>query len=156
MDWRIRCVIAVMQQQLAQPLRLETLASRVNLSPSRLSHLFRKEVGVPPLRYLHDLRLDCALMLLYDSTLSIKEVMAAVGFNDPSHFARDFARRHDASPSEFRERARSGDSGFGEPCARSSSTIGQETVISANDPFLAAPRSPSIVEWWRDQRAKGA
>jgi len=64
MDWRVRCAIAVMQQNLAQPLTLSSLAGRVNLSPSRFSHLFRQETGVSPARYLHDLRLDSALMLL--------------------------------------------------------------------------------------------
>src|SRR2546422_11337894 len=95
MDWRIRHTIAAMQREIAHPLQLSTLARRVNLSPSRFSHLFRKETGQPPARYLHELRLDSALMLLYDSTLSIKEVMAAVGLNDPSHFTRDFSERND-------------------------------------------------------------
>jgi AraC-like DNA-binding protein len=42
-----------------------------------------------------------------ESSLSIKEIMARVGFSDPSHFTRDFSRRHGASPRKIRARARS-------------------------------------------------
>jgi len=36
----------------------------------------------------------------------VKEVMALVGYSDPSHFSRDFKRRQGMAPSELRERAR--------------------------------------------------
>jgi transcriptional regulator GlxA family with amidase domain len=156
MDWRIRQTVACMQRDLAMPLRLPTLARRVNLSPSRFSHLFRKETGQSPARYLHELRLDSALMLLYDSTLSIKEVMAAVGFNDPSHFTKDFSRRHGVSPREFRDRSRGGSECPEIIVTQSSSTYGQETAATANNPLRRAVRLAAMFETWRDQRAKGA
>jgi transcriptional regulator GlxA family with amidase domain len=155
MDWRICRTLAIMQKEIARPLRLTTLAKQANLSPSRFSHLFRKDTGQSPARYLHDLRLDCALMLLYDSTMSIKEVMAAVGFNDPSHFARDFSERHSVSPTEFRTRAQACDE---ETIVATwlSSKNGQQTGTSANEPDDAASSRRSILEVWRDERAKGA
>jgi AraC family transcriptional regulator of arabinose operon len=112
MDWRICHAVAVMQRDLALPLPLSALAGRVNLSQSRFSHLFRKETGESPAHYLRDLRLDHALILLLGSALSVKQIMAAVGFNDPSHFTRDFSHRHGTSPSEFRAVARAGDRGL--------------------------------------------
>jgi AraC family transcriptional regulator of arabinose operon len=155
MDWRICRTLAAIQKDIARPLRLTTLAKQVNLSPSRFSHLFRKDTGQSPARYLHDLRLDCALMLLYDSTMSIKEVMAAVGFNDPSHFTRDFSERHSVSPTEFRARAQTCDE---ETIVATwlSSKNGQQTAASANDPMLPWSQPRSILEIWRDERAKGA
>jgi transcriptional regulator GlxA family with amidase domain len=155
MDWRICRTLATMQREIARPLRLTALAKQVNLSPSRFAHLFRRETGQSPARYLHDLRVDCALMLLYDSTLSIKEVMALVGFNDPSHFTRDFAERHSVTPTEFRMRAKERDDQMLRD-AWLSSRIGQEIAKSANDPLRRAWHTASIVEAWRDERAKGA
>ena len=145
MDWRIRRTLTVMNREIAMPLRIATLAGRVNLSPSRFSHLFRRDTGHSPARYLHDLRLDCALTLLQGSTLSVKEIMAAVGCNDPSHFARDFSLRHGVSPSVFRAQAQP-----------SSSRNGQQTADSANDPLLGSGPDPFIFEIERDERAKGA
>jgi transcriptional regulator GlxA family with amidase domain len=155
MDWRICRTLALMQKDIAHPLRLTTLAKQVNLSPSRFSHLFRKDTGQSPARYLRDLRLDCALMLLYDSTMSIKEVMVAVGFSDPSHFTRDFSERHSVSPTEFRNRAQGCDDQT-LVATWLSSRNGQQTVTSANDPDRPASQPRSILEIWRDERAKGA
>ncbi len=106
MDWRICRTLRYMQQNIAEPLHVNSLAKYVNLSSSRFSHLFRQETGQTPARYLHDLRLDRALLLLQDTALSIKEVRAAVGVNDPSHFTRDFTERHNLPPSEIRTRER--------------------------------------------------
>jgi transcriptional regulator GlxA family with amidase domain len=107
MDWRIRIVVDLMKSELDRPLAVSALARSVNLSPSRFTHLFRHELGCGPAHYLRELRLDRARHLIEESTLSIKEIMASVGINDPSHFTRDFTRRHGASPRRFRARARS-------------------------------------------------
>ena len=64
--------------------------------------LFIAQTGFPPVRYLQRLRLRRARLLLEGTLLSVKEVMALVGYNDASHFSRDFRRQHGASPTEFR------------------------------------------------------
>jgi AraC family transcriptional regulator of arabinose operon len=107
MDWRVRQVIDTMTREITEPLALARLAAGVNLSTSRLAHLFRDETGCSPGRYLRDLRLERARTLLEETTLSVKEIMASVGINDPSHFSRDFARRYGVPPRRVRARARS-------------------------------------------------
>jgi AraC-like DNA-binding protein len=99
MDTRIESALSQMEQQLAEPLSIATLAAGVNLSASRFAHLFSREVGTSPARYLHALR---ARVLLERSFLTVKEVMALVGCNDPSHFSRDFRRFHGIVPSVCR------------------------------------------------------
>jgi AraC family carnitine catabolism transcriptional activator len=75
----------------------------VNLSPSQLARLFRQHTGTSPARYLHALRLARARILLERTFLSVKQVMACVGLNDPSHFSRDFRRHHGFAPSQLRQ-----------------------------------------------------
>ena len=82
--------------------RIADLARGVNLSTSRFTHLFHEEVGTSPARYLHALRMTRARLLLERTFLSVKEVMAQVGCNDPSHFSRDFRRFYGASPRQWR------------------------------------------------------
>jgi AraC family transcriptional regulator of arabinose operon len=122
MDWRVRQVIARMERDLHRSLPLAELGRLVNLSASRLAHLFARDTGVAPARYLRDLRLGRARTLLEQSPLSIKEVMARVGMNDPSHFTRDFKRRYGSCPRTFRARARS---------PGRASRFGQQTSVSA-------------------------
>ncbi len=85
----------------------ENLANTVRISPSRLRHLFRTEVGVPLGRYVKRLRLERARELLRDSFLEVKEVAAAVGFTDVSHFVRDYKLTYSERPSETRVRSKS-------------------------------------------------
>jgi len=149
MDWRVRTVIDDMLRSIDQPIAVSELARRVNLSRSRLTHLFRAEVGCSPGRYLREARLDRARQLVEQSALSIKEIMARVGFNDPSHFTRDFSRRHGASPRKIRARARSpGALPKTHSTLPLSNTIGQRTVESANsDPVAAGTGEPILLEW---------
>jgi AraC-like DNA-binding protein len=104
MDRRIARVLARLDAHLAQPLRLASLAAAVNLSPSRFSHLFRREVGTSPARYLRALRMLRARLLLERTVLTVKEVMAHVGCSDASHFSRDVRQFHGVPPSALRGR----------------------------------------------------
>ena len=93
-----------MQRHLAEPMAVTDLAARINLSPSRFRALFTAQTGVGPAQYLQWLRLRRARLLLERTFLSVKEVMGLVGYNDPSHFARDFRRLHGGAPTSFRAR----------------------------------------------------
>lgn len=146
MDRRVRTAIDVMMRDIERPLAVTDLARRVNLSRSRFTDLFREEIGCSPARYLREARLDRARQLLENTLLSIKEVRARVGFNDPSHFTRDFCRRHGTSPRKFRARAQGGCAdGSSAQAPWLSTTIGQRIVDSANDRPVGAPAGKSIL-----------
>ena len=93
-----------MHRHLAGPTTIPELAAQVNLSPSRFRALFSDQIGTGPSQYLQQLRLRRARLLLESSFLSVKEVMALVGYNDPSHFSRDFRRFHGVPPTAMRGR----------------------------------------------------
>jgi two-component system response regulator YesN len=101
MDQRVEMVIDFMIANLKQPPPLLTIARKVNLSPSHLSHLFGQETGQSPGNYLMMLRMRRAAELLRGSAL-VKEIMDAVGFKDKSNFLRSFRKAYALSPSEYR------------------------------------------------------
>lgn len=101
-DPRITWAVEHLQRRLHEPIEIAALGARVNLSPSRFRHLFTVQTGVGPARYLQQLRLRRARLLIERTFLSVKEVMALVGYSDPSHFSRDFRRVHGVSPSALR------------------------------------------------------
>jgi len=103
-DWRITWAVDHMQRHLAEPLTVPNLAARVNLSASRFRDLFSAQTGLGPVEYLQRLRLRRARLLIERTFLTVKEVMALVGYNDPSHFSRDFRRYHGVTPSSLRGR----------------------------------------------------
>lgn len=104
-DVRVIRSVSLIEAGLKDPrLAVAGLAAKLHISSSRLRQLFAAELGIGPKTYIHQLRLIRAQNLLGHSSLSIKEVMAAVGFNDPSHFSRDFKKHFGVSPAVYRER----------------------------------------------------
>lgn len=102
LDQRIDHVIKHIQCTYEGPLSLTELARLVNLSPSRLRHLFKRETGLTVHEYLKTTRMKRARELLESTFLSVKQIVANVGLADSSHFVRDFKRTHGVTPRQYR------------------------------------------------------
>jgi transcriptional regulator GlxA family with amidase domain len=102
-DIRISHVVVIIEARFAEPCAVDELARAVNMSPSYLTRLFREQIGRSPASFVREVRLRRAYELVQTTFLSIKEVMAAVGWNDPSHFSRAFKRRFGVSPQGLRD-----------------------------------------------------
>ena len=107
MDKRVEKIIQMMREDVRGELSLTEFAQSVNLSVWRLCHIFKSDVGMPPIRYLRLLRMERAKGLLESSFLSVKEIAFQVGLNDESHFVRDFKSTYGYSPALYRSRFRS-------------------------------------------------
>ena len=103
MDSRARQLAHYLVTNSAKPLRLLDVSRALNVSESHLARIFRRETGMSPQQYVKVVRLDNSRKLLETTFLLVKEVMARVGFNDPSHFVRDFERAFGESPRRYRE-----------------------------------------------------
>lgn len=78
------------------------LSRLVNLSHSRLSHLFRAAQGVSLNSFLSDRRLERAAQLLRSTEMLIKEITYDAGYKQAPSFVRAFQRRFGASPTSYR------------------------------------------------------
>jgi AraC-like DNA-binding protein len=103
MDTRIESVLRIIARDPAIP--IGDLAAAVNLSGSRLRHLFRSCAGASLSRYATAAKMDKARTLLDGSFLNGKEVMHAIGYSDPTHFIRIFKRHFGTTPAKYRARA---------------------------------------------------
>lgn len=102
MDQRVQKILQLMRDNLHKELSLDEFAQSVNLSVWRFVHIFRSNVGMPPIHYLRSLRMERAKYLLETSFLSVKEIAHRVGLNDESHFVRDFKMAYGMSPALYR------------------------------------------------------
>ena len=91
-----------MRDDVRGEMSLSEFAQSVNLSVWRLCHIFKSDVGMPPIRYWRLLRMEKAKDLLESSFLSVKEIAFQVGLNDESHFVRDFKSTYGFSPAHYR------------------------------------------------------
>ena len=119
-----------MQRNLARPIRMSALADQANLSASRFRQIFVAQTGTAPAEFLLRLRMRRARLLIERTFLSVKEIMALVGYNDPSHFTRDFRRAHGGPPTAFRESG----AVLPMPIAPDRRAVAADTPESANRP----------------------
>lgn len=108
LDSRVEVVSQHLAQHLSEPLSVSELAHIVALSPSRLSHLFKAQVGDSLAATLLKLRLRQAARLLDFTTQSVSEIALSTGFQSPFHFSRQFKVYYGVSPTVYRERKESG------------------------------------------------
>lgn len=103
-DYRIRRILQFVENDPSKT--VVELAQLVNLSSSRLGHLFRLEVGVDLDSFLRNARLDKAANLLRQTELSIKEIAAVVGYHHASSFDRGFRNKFETEPVDYRRKHR--------------------------------------------------
>lgn len=87
-------------------LTLNGVAKTFRISSRHLHRLFHKYAGIPFRAYLRTVRMRHAMSFLGDFSSSIADVAGAVGYRNPSNFARDFRAALGCSPTAYRTRAR--------------------------------------------------
>lgn len=89
-----------------EPISLHQLARHACVSPSHLSYLFKKALGVSFKPFLALVRIKKAAHLLIEQPYQgITEVALEVGFGDLRHFERTFKRLLACSPRVYRQNA---------------------------------------------------
>lgn len=99
---KIERTVAHMNQHLNKPLQVAALAALAGMSPSHFTALFKRQTGCPPIDYFIRLRMRRACRLLEETALSVKEVAAALGYDDPFYFSRLFKAVNHTAPTEYR------------------------------------------------------
>ena len=87
-----------------EEVNLEKLSGHVNMAESSLCRFFRKHMRMTVFEYLNKIRTDFACKLLMDPDLSIMEICFDSGFNNVSHFNKQFKRYTGVPPSKYRKR----------------------------------------------------
>ena len=139
MDLRIEIIKSTIQNEYYRGLHLRDLARAVNLSTSRLRHLFKEHIGQTLFQYLLLTRMQQAKVLLETTPLRVKEVMTRVGISDDSHFTRDFKRFYGLAPSKYRNRYLS------QRLAPRDGNSRQQTVTSAKNSRLTRHWAPTKI-----------
>ena len=87
-----------LDQNFTSPITLDSLSETVYISKHYLSHLFKEQTGVSPIKYLTSKRMEKACELLSETELPVSEVSKAVGYENPLYFSQVFKRIYGISP----------------------------------------------------------
>lgn len=99
---RLRLASEFIAKHYAEAIGEIAMAKLCGMSPFRFSRAFRVAHGITFRDYLSQHRLDHAKRLLRNPQISVSDVAAMTGFDDPSYFARLFRKRIGMSPTAFR------------------------------------------------------
>lgn len=102
LDERIFRITGYIADHLAERIEVAALARQCLLSKSRFVHLFQKELGKSPQRYIEELRMRHAILMLKATKNPISEIAEESGYPDPLYFSNRFRQFTGMSPRHFR------------------------------------------------------
>ncbi len=97
-----RRVEEYLREHFTEKVHVAELAAVAGISPNHFIVRFAKTFGMPPHRYLINLRLDLAEKLLAEGEIAIAEIAYMAGFSDQSHLATTMKRYRGRTPTELR------------------------------------------------------
>ncbi len=103
---RIAEAIARLHQEFDQPLRMEEMACTLGMSVSSFHHHFKEVTSMSPLQFQKHLRLQEARRLMLGDHLDATSAGSRVGYDDTSHFNREYKSLFGVPPRRDVERLR--------------------------------------------------
>ncbi len=101
---RMQAIYQYVETHFEEDLRLEEVAGRVHMTVPAFCRYFKRLTGKTFIQYANEYRLAHARRLLADESMNISEVAMASGFNNLSHFNRQFRASVGHSPTEYRKK----------------------------------------------------
>jgi AraC family transcriptional regulator len=102
--WQRRIVAQYIDDNLARPISLATLAELVRLSPFHFARAFKQSFGLPPHGYHTNRRIEEAKAFLAMPARSVTDIALDLGFSETSSFSAAFRKLTKQTPTEYRRR----------------------------------------------------
>ncbi len=99
---RIRAMLTYVEENFADELTVDAIARSASISNSVCLRCFHQVLGMTPIQYVKQFRLEKAAQQLNGSKCSVKEIALACGFNDVSYFTKSFREKMGVTPKEYR------------------------------------------------------
>ena len=101
---RMKQMLRFVEEHYSEELTVERIAASVALSESACLRSFRQLLGVTPIQYVKQFRVEKAAELLRSTRLKTGEIGAECGFADGSYFIKTFREIKHCTPKEYREK----------------------------------------------------
>lgn len=98
-----RSIVSYVDEHFCEDLSLTVVSEKLQLNPSYVSQLFRKEGGETFLQYLTRKRMDRACELLSRTSIAVQEIAEQSGYSDYFHFAKLFKKITGVTATQYRE-----------------------------------------------------
>ena len=92
----------IMRETVYQNISSEEIAKKLNMSYSGFRRAFKEFTGTSPLKFILELKLNEAKLLLRNTNLSVKQISYNLNFENPDYFPTFFKKRTGFTPIEYR------------------------------------------------------
>ena len=99
---RMKQMLRFVEEHYAEELTVERIAASVALSESACLRSFRQMLGITPIQYVKQFRVEKAAELLRSTRLKTGEIGMECGFADGSYFIKTFREIKHCTPKEYR------------------------------------------------------
>ncbi len=103
-DARIDKALKIMQNHMYRNLSLEELSAKLGITAPYCIKLFKERMGITPMKYFVQLKIETAGALLESTNRSLIEIAEDLGFYSEFHFSRVFKQYTGEAPSHYRQR----------------------------------------------------
>lgn len=103
-DGQIIEIVKYLNAHYNEDISLRSIAERFYISPSYLSHKFKKITGFTYIEYLCSLRIKKAVSLLEETHMNVTEIALSTGFSTSNHFCKTFKAVMGISPLKYRKK----------------------------------------------------
>lgn len=100
---RVKNIHEFLMHNYREEVNLNEIASLVHMAPASACRFFKSSTGMTIFEYLNKLKIDLACNLLMNTELNIVDISYDCGFNNLSHFNKQFRKFLGKTPSEFRK-----------------------------------------------------
>ena len=104
-DQKISRAIALIHADPIAGWTVESLASEIGMSRSRFAHRFKELLGMGPMAYLSEWRLQKSLSLLDTTQKTVQQIAGESGYQSAAAFSRAFSASFGISPTEYRQKS---------------------------------------------------
>ena len=105
---RMKVMLQYIQAHCGEEMNVNQIADSASVSVSECLRCFHSTIGVTPIQYVLQYRIQLASGLLISTSQKIADIGVQCGFQDMSYFARIFKKMKGCTPSEYRKKNNSG------------------------------------------------
>lgn len=100
---RVNTIHEFLMNNYRDEINLERIAELVHLAPASVCRFFKSATGQTIFSYLNNIKVDYACKLLMNTDLNIVDISYDCGFNNLSHFNKQFRQIIGKTPSQYRK-----------------------------------------------------
>lgn len=99
----LKKVLSYIKENYSSPIKIEELASLVNLNPQYFCRYFKENIGKTATEYINEIRIEKAAEALAETKDKVITIAQDAGFDNIGYFIRRFKKEKGITPSEYRK-----------------------------------------------------